>query len=174
MEQENTAQTISITGLDPIDISQIKPLDLSWLNNSMDNSNQLDTIQLDSSIFQQMPISMPLPGATGGGGTFVNTNTGANTGGSFHFPNIGINNSWLNNTNNILSVDGDANINGDVIVKGKSILNSLEKIEEKLAILRPNPELEEKWERLRQLRQEYIEVEKDIIEKEKLWDILKK
>ena len=73
-----------------------------------------------------------------------------------------------------LDVKGDANFEGDIKIKGKSILDSLEKIEEKLAILRPNEELEEKWEQLRNLRKQYIELEKDIIEKQKIWDILKK
>ena len=73
-----------------------------------------------------------------------------------------------------LDVKGDANFEGDITIKGKSILDSLEKIEEKLAILRPNEQLEEKWERLRELRKEYIDLERDILEKEKIWETLKK
>lgn len=76
--------------------------------------------------------------------------------------------------NNSFDVKGDANFEGDVKIKGKSLIESLEKIEEKLAILRPNIELEEKWEKLRELRKQYIECEKDIIEKEKIWETLKK
>ena len=76
--------------------------------------------------------------------------------------------------NNTLDVKGDANFEGDVKIKGKSLIESLEKIEEKLAILRPNEKLEEKWEKLRELRKQYIECEKDIIEKEKIWETLKK
>jgi hypothetical protein len=49
-----------------------------------------------------------------------------------------------------------------------------EKIEERLAILHPNEALEEKWEDLRNLRKAYIELEAEIIEKEKMWAILKK
>jgi len=73
-----------------------------------------------------------------------------------------------------LQVNGDANFEGDVKIKGKSLVESLEKIEAKLAILRPNEKLEEKWEELRELRKRYMEIEKEIIEKEKMWDILKK
>lgn len=76
--------------------------------------------------------------------------------------------------NNSLHVNGDANFEGDVKIKGKSLVDSLEKIEEKLAILRPNEELEAKWDQLRELRKQYMELEKEIIEKEKVWDILKK
>jgi hypothetical protein len=73
-----------------------------------------------------------------------------------------------------LNVKGDAQFEGDVTIKGKSINESLEKIEEKLAILHPNIELEKKWDNLRELRQQYMELEAEIIEKEKMWDILKK
>lgn len=78
------------------------------------------------------------------------------------------------NLSNTLQVNGDANFEGDIKIKGKSLIDSLEKIEEKLAILRPNEQLEEKWEELRNLRKQYMELEKEIIEKEKMWDILKK
>lgn len=71
-----------------------------------------------------------------------------------------------------LEVRGDAKFDGDLIIQGKSLVQTLEKIEDKLAILRPNDALEEKWEQLRELRRQYIELEKDIIEKEKIWKIL--
>lgn len=73
-----------------------------------------------------------------------------------------------------LQVNGDANIEGDLKLKGKSIKDSLEKIEERLAILHPNEELEEKWENLRGLRKMYMDLEAEIIEKEKMWSILKR
>jgi hypothetical protein len=49
-----------------------------------------------------------------------------------------------------------------------------DKIEERLAILHPNPELEDRWEELKELSKRYKELEKEIIEKEKMWDILKR
>lgn len=77
-------------------------------------------------------------------------------------------------THNTLDVKGDANFDGDLIIKGKSLAQTLENIEDKLAILRPNDALEEKWEQLRELRRQYMELEKDIIEKERIWEILKR
>jgi hypothetical protein len=59
-------------------------------------------------------------------------------------------------------------------IQGKSLKDSLDRIEERLAILHPNEELEEKWENLRGLRKMYMELEAEIIEKEKMWSILKK
>jgi hypothetical protein len=70
--------------------------------------------------------------------------------------------------------EGDVTFEGDVAIKGKSIKESLLAIEERLAILRPNEKLETKWENLRELRKQYMELEAEIIEKEKMWAILKK
>lgn len=70
--------------------------------------------------------------------------------------------------------EGDVTFEGDVAIKGKSIKESLLAIEERLAILRPNEELEAKWDSLRELRKQYMELEAEIIEKEKIWKILKK
>ena len=75
---------------------------------------------------------------------------------------------------NQLDVKGDANIDGNLTVQGVSIKESLERIEERLAILRPNEELEEKWEQLRGLRKMYMELEAEIKEKEQVWKILKR
>lgn len=61
---------------------------------------------------------------------------------------------------------------GDIKVGGKSLTEAIEKIEERLAILKPNPELEEKWESLKVLRKQYEELEKEILQKEKMWKIL--
>ena len=75
---------------------------------------------------------------------------------------------------NSLSVKGNADFEGDVTIKGKSLTATLDKIEERLAILHPNPELEDKWDELKELGKRYKELEQEIIEKEKMWAILKK
>lgn len=75
---------------------------------------------------------------------------------------------------NDLHVKGDAEFEGDIRVKGKSIVESLEKIEERLAIIHRNQVLEEKWEELRDLAKKYRALEKEILEKEKIWNLLEK
>ena len=75
---------------------------------------------------------------------------------------------------NSLSVKGNADFEGDVTIKGKSLTGMIEKIEERLAILHPNPELEDKWDELKELGKRYKELEQELIEKEKVWNILKK
>ena len=73
---------------------------------------------------------------------------------------------------NALDVKGDANFGGEVKIKGKSLTDMLEKIEERLAILHPNAVLEDKWEKLKELGRQYREMEADILEKEQIWKIL--
>ena len=75
---------------------------------------------------------------------------------------------------NTLQVKGDADFEGEVTIKGKNIAEMFEKIEERLAILHPNPELEDKWDELKELGKRYKELEAEIIEKERVWAILKK
>ena len=77
-------------------------------------------------------------------------------------------------TPNTLQVKGDAEFEGDVKLQGKSLNDTLFKIEERLAILHPNEKLEEKWVKLKELRKQYQELEADILEKEKIMEILKR
>lgn len=62
----------------------------------------------------------------------------------------------------------------DIVLNGVSIRESLSNIESRLAILKPNPELESRWDRLRELREEYQKLEVEILEKERMWNQLKK
>ena len=64
--------------------------------------------------------------------------------------------------------------NGDVVIDNHSVLELFKKIEERLALLTPCPELESDWEELKNLGNQYRELEKKILEKEKTWQLLKK
>jgi hypothetical protein len=88
----------------------------------------------------------------------------------------GINTNWDTTitSNNPLHVKGDAEIEGDLKIKGKSLADAIDNIEKRLAILHPNKDLEERWEQLKALGEHYRELEKDILEKEKIWNTLKK
>jgi hypothetical protein len=145
-----------------------------------------DTIDLSGLSFD---ISSTMASGGSGGGYTLTTGaltTGANGPGQYTFTQPGYGqilstgtnglswNDYSNVTPGALQVRGDAEFEGDVKIKGKSINEMFDKIEERLAILHPNEKLEEKWEELRELRNRYVELEKEIIEKEKMWDILKK
>lgn len=83
--------------------------------------------------------------------------------------------SWSTQTDHLsvprIKLEGE---NADIVINGVSLKESIALIESRLAILKPNPELESRWDRLRELREEYQRLEAEIIEKEKMWDRLKK
>jgi hypothetical protein len=108
--------------------------------------------------------------------------SGAGSAGQFMYSN-GTTTTWVDDTitlSNInpgsgtLQVKGNAEFDGDIKLKGKSLNDTLSKIEERLAILHPNEKLEEKWVKLKELRKQYQELEADILEKEKIVEILKR
>jgi hypothetical protein len=73
-----------------------------------------------------------------------------------------------------IQVKGDAEFEGDVKIKGKSLTKLIDNIEKRLAILHPNERLEEKWEKLKILGEQYREMEKELLHAEEMWKILKK
>ncbi len=79
-----------------------------------------------------------------------------------------------NNQPQVLKVEGDAEFKGEVTIRGVKLDERLTAIEERLGILRPNNDLEGKWEKLKALGEEYRKLEQEILEGENIWDILKK
>ena len=98
----------------------------------------------------------------------------------YTFSNTTVNTAATWTTNNTatvsakLQVNGDAEFDGDVKIKGKDLMEILSKIEDRLAILHPNPELEGRWEELKELSKRYRELEAELLAKEQVWAILKK
>jgi hypothetical protein len=62
----------------------------------------------------------------------------------------------------------------DIKLGDVSLKDFINKIEQRLALLTPNPELEKEWGELKELGDRYRELEKQITEKMKTWDILKR
>lgn len=73
--------------------------------------------------------------------------------------------------NATIELNGDR---ADLVINGVSLKDTLTAIESRLAILKPAAELEAEWAELKRLGDEYREMEKEIREKMKSWDILKK
>jgi hypothetical protein len=108
-----------------------------------------------------------------------NTSASINIGNNGPGTSYTFDNKWTTagttNIQSTLKVNGDANFDGDITVKGRSITQTLEKIEERLAILPPpNLALERDWLELAKLRQQYVELERELLEKQQVFDILKK
>ena len=86
------------------------------------------------------------------------------------------NGSWGNIADTTVNIDSNGltmKAGTDIVIDGRSLSKSIDAIEERLGILNPNPELEDRWDQLKALRKQYIELEKDLLEKEKLMKILK-
>jgi hypothetical protein len=134
---------------------------------------------LNSSTGATMSTVLPVSSAVSSQYPYTVTSTGSSSSGQYLQSN-GINSTWTSPTwsvsdyaNSSLQVRGDANFEGDVKIKGKSIIDLINNIEQRLAILHPNTELENKWEDLKKLGDMYRQLEQEIIEKEKMWAILK-
>ena len=82
----------------------------------------------------------------------------------------------LNDPAAVFSANGRMELKGDgadIDINGKSLKNWMEKVEERLNILTPNPELEKEWDELRRLGERYRKLEKKCKEKAEVWNKLK-
>lgn len=73
-----------------------------------------------------------------------------------------------------VEVLGDTNITGNLKVDGVDLGASLKKIEERLNILRPNADIEARWEELKALGDQYRALEEEILGREALAILLSK
>ena len=103
---------------------------------------------------------------TSGASITVPWNTTAQTSDTY---TLGAN--WSNQASAKIRLDGP---DADIEINGASLTDMIEKIEQRLAILKPDPRLEKDWDELRELGDRYRALEKEIIEKQKMWDTLKK
>jgi len=72
-------------------------------------------------------------------------------------------------------IDGKMRITGedaDIEIDGISLKQTLQEIQHRMAILQPNPELEKEFKELREIRQKYIQLEQNLLEKKEMWDTL--
>jgi hypothetical protein len=130
-----------------------------------------DTITLDYTTQPSVVLNSTMDS---GSGYIITTD---NTSGAYNpfngWKNIGIGAVTENETVHI-GADGLTMKQGaDIKIGGKSLCEAIEKIEERLGILKPNIELEERWDKLKELREQYMEMERDLLEKEKIMKILK-
>ena len=83
----------------------------------------------------------------------------------------GISNPWATiNSSPKIRLDGEG---ADIEVNGVSLMDMIEKIEERLIILHPNEKLEAEWSELRALGEQYRKLEQHIKDKQATWDKLK-
>jgi hypothetical protein len=116
--------------------------------------------------------SVTIPAYTVGTGTTITNGSSYNLGTSwsqdYSFNNVTSSNVHI--SGNGITMEPQA----DIKIGDRSLKEFMDSVEQRLGILRPNPELEDKWENLKGLRKAYMDLEAEILEKEKMWNILKK
>ncbi len=144
------------------------------------NYQTIDLSDLSSSITMASPMytisSSPTISISGGG-------TGA-AGSVLTAGHTYSNNIWTTNTTSgwngtsaaelnqsgMLSLKGE---NADIDINGKSLMKTLEALEDRLNMMVPNPELEKDWDDLKKLGDRYRKLEKKCREKAEMWNKLK-
>ena len=123
-----------------------------------------DTITLSSGLSNTV-IGSPYTISTAVGTSFPNaiwTSTGTTTA------------PWL--TSNPTGVVPKITLNGegaDIEVNGWSLVDAVKRIEERLGLYQPNPELEQEWEDLHALAEQYRKLEQHIKDKQATFERLK-
>jgi len=85
--------------------------------------------------------------------------------------------SWLEGLDFREPPSGTITLTGedaDILMDGMSVRKTLESINDRLAILQVNPELEAEFDELHALGEQYRALEQKIIEKKKMWQTLNK
>jgi hypothetical protein len=88
-------------------------------------------------------------------------------------------NSSISNTTaaTLINAGGQIELRGDkadVVINGVSLKETLEGIQDRLDILRPNPALEAEWDQLQELGEQYRRLEAQLLEKQRMWSTLRK
>ncbi len=118
-----------------------------------------DTITIDVEGYSIDMSTLTLPSYTG------NVTISSGNSGSYLYSTAGSNGlSWgnsINSSNSKLQVQGDAEFEGDVKVKGRSLEKMFQKIEDRLAILQdPDPAKLEKYSALKKAYDHYKTLER--------------
>jgi len=99
--------------------------------------------------------------------------------GGIQYPNVtvtsptGFASPWLStNTNGAgkIRLEGDG---ADVEINGWSLVAAVKRIEQRLGLFQPNPELEAEWTDLQHLGEQYRKLEQHIRDKQATWDRIK-
>jgi hypothetical protein len=140
-------------------------------------SNLTDTISAQDYDFQTIDLSSSITMASpvftiSSAPTITISNSGANVGYSNTMWTTGLSGTSAADLNQSgkLSLQGT---NADIDINGKSLMKTLETLEDRLNMMVPNPELEKEWDDLRRLGNRYRKLEAKCKEKANMWNKLK-
>lgn len=129
-----------------------------------------------SSYANVAPVHTSIPLKIGSSNTFSISAGQAGSGGSGNQTYAIPNGNWSTTEvkSNAIHVNGDAVFRGNITWQDRDMREWFESVEARLSILQPNPELEAEWSELAELRMKYVELERKLLEKQRVFDILKK
>ena len=162
----------------------IPTITIDELSNHLTSSIGTDTITWSDPSYGAALAGTYLPAGTYSSPTTFGPNvSGVNTvlGGNGYTYTTNTTSPWISvsngGTGSSPAISASIEIQGedaDIKINGKSMVTWMEKVEERLNILTPNPELEKDWDDLRRLGQRYRALEKKCREKAQMWAALKK
>ena len=103
-------------------------------------------------------------GGAGSGGTYATTGATSYTWGTTNTKTL--------STGQVI-IAGDAVFEGNITWQDRDMREWFESVESRLAMLQPNTKLEAEYEELAELGRQYKELEKRLLEKQRVFDILK-
>jgi hypothetical protein len=171
---------ITISGGDDVISSGVDTIDLSGVAAQSTYNFDYDYSTVNYNMSASNITTITLPNTVGGGGSAYTISTGTSggyyggNGSSSGYVFTDTTTGWVTPKVNITQGGIEMPKEADLKIGDRSLKEFMEKVEEHLAILRPSPEVEERWEELKKLRTAYEDLLKDILEKEKIMDILKK
>lgn len=131
-----------------------------------------------------MAYTVVNPGAITGSVTATTVtipNGGYSTGGSVTLAPTGAGSYWAGVTNSTtgtsVNIDSDGIVmrnDADLKIGDISLKKFIEDVNRRLAIMVPNPKLEKDFEQLKDLRDQYEALERELLEKAQVWETLKK
>lgn len=166
-DDDNTTIILSPTAMDMID------LDAAAAGPTF-NIDSLDLSDISSGITFG-PTAVTITAGGGGGASGIYTTTG--TGGGGYIGNgsgspFTFNDNWATlapNSGRITLTGEDA----DIDVNGVSLIKTLTSIQDRLNILTPDPDMEQEWDELAELRRQYDAKLEQCREKSRMWKTLK-
>jgi len=145
---------ITLEDIGDIECANIAPLDFDTLT-LIDHSDLIDLGSMAGS-YNLTAASIPTITLSGSGGT-----------GAYNWNSNGaytIGNTWTNQTSSAIKIQGNAEIDGSLTIGGVNIMNILNTINDRLAILVPDPTKLEKYSALKEAYDHYKTLEALCIE----------
>lgn len=147
--------------------------------NANTNNSYLGDEFLDEDMIASVDLGVNATHILNGGTSSANWAWNSNTAIDYSNITIGPSSTIIGAAGNfgtMIRPDGRLELQGedaDIKINGRSLMNALDALEQRLNILVPNPELETEWDELRVLGERYRALEKQCAEKGNMWKKLK-